>query len=307
MNYQMVLLAHGAFYKYETRANHYDTFMANKNPELWASPDLADDEISNLFKFVRRWDRFFTGQQDLFQTTFSDNFKEIQFLSKGKFYDLDIENEDVQSCIQNIFNAFATCNRSGNYESTGASKLAHAMNPDVFVMWDSNIRGGYFGSKEEKSAERYAFEFLPLMKNKLHELLDTCTEESNLTEKESLDLLEKITGNSVPKLIDQFNYMTFTMPTMFKTYLGNISTEEKERISFPFGESIQYWRSKVSTRTHRDRKRTGKYVEMINELRRTGAITAKERKEYDRKWRINTDDRDYWFNEVAQLLKKSRS
>jgi len=304
MNYQMLLLAHDAFYKFETRANHYDNFMAKKNPELWDSPSLPDGEVDNLFYFIIRWDRFFTGQKELFKEAYSDNFNEIQYLRGRTFYNIDLEDEKVQICIQNIFNAFATCNRSGQYESTDASKIAHAMNPDLFIMWDSSIREGLFGVKDEKSAEKYVFEFLPLMKTELKELLASCMKGNNLLEKKALDLLETITGNSIPKLLDQYNYMTYTMRIMFGSYLGNISDEEKEILSKPFNETISFWVSKVITRNHKDRKRTGQFIETINELRKLGVISAKERREYNGMWRKHPEDKDYWFNEVTQLLKR---
>jgi len=305
MNYKMLLLAHDVFYNYENRANHYDDFMAKKNPELWNKPDLSDEEVDNLFYFIIRWDRFFTGQKDLFKEAYRDNFEEIHYLNGITFYDLDLEEKMTKKYIRNIFNAFATCNRSGQYESTDASKLAHAMNPDLFIMWDSSIREGLFGLKDEKSAEKYIFEFLPFMKTELQELLASCMEGNNSSEREALGLLETITGNSVPKLIDQYNYMTYTMRTMFGSYLGNISDEEKELMSKPFSESIQYWKEKVPMRNHKYRKRTKRFVEVINELRRLGSITAKERREYNEMWRKHPEDRAYWFNEVTQLLKNT--
>ena len=300
----MLLLAHDAFYKFETRANHYDNFMANKNPELWDSPSLPDGEVDNLFDFIIRWDRFFTGQKELFKEAYSSNFNEIQYLSERTFFEIDLDDENVQKYIENIFNAFATCNRSRQYESTDASKLAHAMNPDLFIMWDSSIREGLFGVKDEKSADKYVFEFLPLMKTELQELLASCMKGNNLSERDAYGLLETICGNSVPKLIDQYNYMTYTMRTMFGAYLENISDEKKEIKSKPFTESISFWKNRVPTRNHKDRKRTRQFIETINEFRKLEVITVIERREYNEKWRKYPEDRDYWFIEVTQLLKK---
>ena len=100
--------------------------------------------------------------------------------------------------------------------------------------------------------------------------------------------------------------MTYTMPTEHATYLGNITEEEKTYISKPFEEQLEFWKTKVTTRTHQDRKRTGQFVEMINELRTLGMITAKERRDYDNKWKKYPDDRNYWFNFVKQLLMKAQ-
>lgn len=304
MNYQMLLLAHDAFYKFEPRANKYDNFMANKNPELWNVPNLPDKEVINLFKFIRSWDRFFTGQKHIFTKTFSEYFHEINNLEGKTFLEIDLSDKKVQTSMFNVFDNFAQCNETGNYESTAASKLAHAMNPELFIMWDTNIREGYLGAQEEKDANNYVYDFLPLMKVELNELLTYCIGDGNISRNEAYNLLEKITGNSVPKLIDQYNYMTFTMRTMFSTYISNISEEDRERMSAPFLDSIDYWKSRVTSRNHKDRKQNRQFTEMVSILRQRGKITTKEMREYNKRWKEFPEDRDYWFNYILNKLQE---
>jgi hypothetical protein len=45
MRYQDLLLAHGAFYKYEKRAKFYDEYLRKKNDLKWLSPDIPDEEV----------------------------------------------------------------------------------------------------------------------------------------------------------------------------------------------------------------------------------------------------------------------
>lgn len=299
----MLLFAHDAFYRYERRADDYDIFMAVKRPELWKERDLPDGEVSNLFRFVRHWDRFFTGKEYLFKEVYAENFDEIQRLSGKRFIEVNLEDRDVQDCMLKIFDGFATCNLTRQYEATAASKLTHAMNPDLFIMWDTKIRRAYLGSQEDKDSRDYVHNFLLLMKTELRELLYTCTSNSKISDTEAYELLEKITGNSVPKLIDQHNYMRYTMGPAFSAYISSLSEEDKENMKTPFSESIDYWKKRIPQRNHKERRKTREFNDMVNKLRELRVITAKELREYNNKWNNSPYDRDYLYENITQRLK----
>lgn len=141
-----------------------------------------------------------------------------------------------------MMNAFATINEAGRYESTDASKIAHVILPDLFVMWDRKIREGIMGDPNLFYAENYVMKFLPQMKLELHNLIESCAA-TNLNEMETIKTIEDICGgNTVTKLIDQYNYMTYTMSTEYKLYIDEIKKNApKELWPQNLLESTEFW------------------------------------------------------------------
>jgi len=224
MKYQDLIIAHSAFDKYEKRAAAYDTFQRTKEKHLWNQPNVPMSEVNKLFKFIKRWDYHFRGEETLFQQAYSEVYEEINYLREKTFHEIDILERNNHVCIQNIINKFATINNAGRYESTDASKMAHAILPDLFVMWDRKIREGTIGDANSSYAENYVMIFLPYMKNELNQLIDSCrvgTEDTNKV----LSTLESIcNGDTIAKLLDEYNYMSYTMPTEFNLHKENFRT-----------------------------------------------------------------------------------
>jgi hypothetical protein len=73
---------------------------------------------------------------------------------------------------------------------TGASKVMHLLNRDLFLMWDSDMREEY-GFKKKQNADGY-FEYLNQMQSKVRNI------EWNMRDK------------SLPKAIDEFNFVNIT-------------------------------------------------------------------------------------------------
>lgn len=112
----------------------------------------------------------------------------------AKFKDKSIESinfDDYESDIKYIFQELS---KIKGIQYTGASKLMHLTAPEVFVMWDAYIRKAY-GFKRGKS-EDY-FNFL----KKMQKLFKT---------------IEKIKDKTLTKLIDEYNYVKFTLPALEK-------------------------------------------------------------------------------------------
>lgn len=113
-----------------------------------------------------------------------------------------------KSDIEAIFNGLSAIK---GIEYTGAPKLMHLKNPDVFVMWDSFIRGDkpkkyyqdlevfkngtYEYKKYQRSFEGY-FTFLKDMQDKFQNLAP---------------YLEK-SSPPLAKAVDEFNYVNITLP-----------------------------------------------------------------------------------------------
>lgn len=80
------------------------------------------------------------------------------------------------------------------YESTVASKVLHLCCPDLFMMWDANIRKGY---KKKNGDGKDYFQFLIEMQ-KLWMVLD-----------ETIKDLQKRYGKKSTRIIDEYNWCEF--------------------------------------------------------------------------------------------------
>jgi hypothetical protein len=101
------------------------------------------------------------------------------------------------------------CPRIRRYESTDASKILHAIIPNLFVMWDDKIRSAIVG--EERDGRCYAFMFLPKMQGAAKEYLDSFIKENGGNYKSAALQISKMADNySLPKLIDEYNYVRYT-------------------------------------------------------------------------------------------------
>ena len=65
------------------------------------------------------------------------------------------------------------------------------------------------GKREGKD---YAHRFLPLMQTELQEAISSCIVEEGLSREEAIQKIsESCDDKSLPKLIDQFNYVKYTL------------------------------------------------------------------------------------------------
>lgn len=196
--------------KFKNSTDEFDNLEGRTNFFLLAK-NLIDNgfEIEGLLFILSTWNfavfRYSVKQFDV------DNFRKTLNNLKPCFDKFDGKNFttinlDYYKCeIQTIFNSLSHIK---GIEFTGAPKLMHLKNPDVFVMWDSYIRGEkpkkhynqlelfqkkeYGIKKYSKSFEGY-FEFLKDMQNKFHHI--------NFQG-----------GKTITKAIDEFNFINITLP-----------------------------------------------------------------------------------------------
>ena len=235
MYYEDLLIGHKAFWKIERSAKHYDIYMRElKNWEKW--PDsVSIDEIEKLLQFISKWDRQFKGKNP---TRFAEIFKQIlptiKELKNEKLENAKFTSEFLQK-IRAIFDKVTK--GQGHYESTDCSKILHTILPHLIVMWDRKIRLGILGNENKKRGSMYALDFLPKMQNALFEAINTCMEEEKLERGEAIKYIRQECGNeTLPKLIDEHNYVTHTETIDFKYYLeknkedGKISANAFKRL-----------------------------------------------------------------------------
>jgi len=294
MRYENLLLAHGAFYKYENRAKFYDEYLRKKNDLKWLFPDLPDEEIDKLFEFIKRWDFHFRGNKNKFKEIYREIHPNLMELKDESFYMIDLSLQKNVSNIKTAFNSMANCNYEGRHESTDASKIIHTMNPQLFIMWDRSIRKGILGSENIQYADYYII-FLQKMKNQLRELISSCRKNSDYGEEESLEIIEELcSGKTIAKLIDEYNYMTYTMPTEFSTYKRDIHPDILDKLlNQPWNKTLDIWKKQLFSDRYSVQGQFRYFISLLDEAKKRRLISAEEWRDYSSRWDKNPNDRDY--------------
>lgn len=206
-----------------------------KNWKKW--PESVDGvEIEKLLRFIPKWDMHFRMKDP---SKVYRVFQEIlPVLIKTK--DLRLENVNLDTPLRedigNIFDKLAPCSEKA-YESTDCSKILHTVLPHLVVMWDMRIRDGILGNEQKKFGTVYASEFLPLMQTELREALAICMEDRKLHFEDAIAYIRSSCGyESLPKLLDEHNYVIYTKHDDIGPYLDSlrlnnaIEIEDYERL-----------------------------------------------------------------------------
>jgi hypothetical protein len=224
-----------AFCYAEPRALYYDHYMKTKNWEKWAD-SVPLEEVKKLFNFIVRWDYHFQGDSQKFVEIYEKVSPIIQSLKNARLEDLDLDNDQVSDGIEQVFDSICDC--SWKYESTDTSKILHTIVPDLFMMWDRKIRKRILGDVERNWGAVYAVDFLPKMQKEVNDCISSFMLEKQNGRAEATDGIRGLCDHkSLPKLIDEFNYMVCTRPKDFLAFIedlktrGEISPVDYERIA----------------------------------------------------------------------------
>lgn len=210
MHYKKLIEAHKLFYRGEHRASNYDRYLEKKNWSLWRVPEVPIGEIAELFKFIKSWDRFFQGDEKKFKEIYAKIFPAIEELRSLNIEDADLTDREIASKIKDVFNKVARCAIMDRYESTDASKILHTIIPDFFVMWDDKIKDGLVQGR--RMGATYAFYFLPIAQNEINETIETYMTEKGMSRIEAIKYIRNsCDGKTLAKLIDEYNYMKYTI------------------------------------------------------------------------------------------------
>ena len=146
MLYEAIRLGCKKFHEGGFRAEHY--YDALKKRSEWADPDKPSlEEVEELKLFANQWSSHM-------QATVKDVWhvlnEELPALNQLRCrtilnicFDETIDGESASVLIGRCFKRLAKCNPRNHIENTGTSKILHIINPEIFVMWDGDIRSGY--------------------------------------------------------------------------------------------------------------------------------------------------------------------
>jgi hypothetical protein len=151
---------------------------------------------------------------------------DFDFFKDEKLESINLKDSDIISRVKRIFKAFAS---RKSIESTGASKAIHLINPELFMMWDNEIRRNYhklhpfYRIKSESLEDCYA-EFMKTMQDVAKSILAQKTVEEirhiyhdRIYSKDPklMDVFSQATMESLPKMLDECNYVRFKQETDF--------------------------------------------------------------------------------------------
>ena len=211
-DYKDLLKGHKIFTEIEGRWKFYDAYIKSRNAATWMrSPDIPLKEGLLLFGFIHSWDPNFQGDLAKFLDIYKDIFPMLKGFEYAKIEKIDI-NADVKNSISVIFDRIAMCPRAKRFESTDASKILHAIVPNLFVMWDHKIRKEIVGDNK-RDGRCYAYEFLPRMQEAIEGYLNSYISEKGGTfefESASEQISKMGDSYTLAKLIDEYNYVRYT-------------------------------------------------------------------------------------------------
>jgi hypothetical protein len=151
---------------------------------------------------------------------------DFESLKDKRLETVDLKDSEIVNKIKSIFKAFAS---RQSIESTGASKAIHLINPDLFMMWDSEIKRNYhrlhpsYQIRSEFTNECYV-EFMRTMQEVAKSILEqkmidevqqTYHERIYSKEPQLMHVFSQATVESLPKMLDECNYMKFRQGTDF--------------------------------------------------------------------------------------------
>ncbi len=175
------------FEKVEGRASFYERALsiAKEHPVEAAIIILATWNV-NRFRMK------FNNPDNLIKLEYAIKESEVSFKLLEKY---DIQTIDFKSEAGVIKEIYRSLSSIPGVEHTGGSKVMSLMQPKLFVMWDSYIRKHYGILKDDPAAY---VQFLVDMQN---EVKDVGWEHESKT---------------LAKVIDEYNYVNYTLPELEK-------------------------------------------------------------------------------------------
>lgn len=204
---------HSGYYgwDYDCALKAYHEALENRQ----ASADCDNpscEEAAILLSFANGWGSRMQRTADDVQRALREIQPDLDTLKNDTILDVCL-NKDKRELICRSFKVLAGCNRKGHNEATGASKMLHIINPELFVMWDGAIRSGYIcklqGKLEKKDWIWYT-EFLQEMQRLTKQAVCEVMEQNESHSRDTA--IASLTGckHTLAKALDEYNFMKYT-------------------------------------------------------------------------------------------------
>lgn len=235
MNFKEFETVVNRYQKKEGAAKDYNIYrIALERRDIWEKLDqVKDGDIKSvMLKFLNKWKcriKVSPGLIENLRTKSRFLYKYFKAVNKEKLENLDFNKRfningkflKIEGIIFKIYDSlyktkFCTKSRQRNFGATAASKFMHMVNPDLFVMFDINIRAHY-GCGE--NANGYV-NFMWRMHRLCNKIIADCSAKSKIdhisAKRKILNIFNKDCGMpkelfTLPKIIDEYNYLKYTL------------------------------------------------------------------------------------------------
>ncbi|WP_456372518.1 adenosylcobinamide amidohydrolase [Methanocaldococcus sp.] len=169
------------------------------------------------------------------------NGKKLISLNDEERLNIDEHKED----IKNLYTELKGVDGVGD---TAVSKILHLLNPDVFVMWDEEIRKHY-GIKNP-TAEKY-IEFMKMMQNLGLKFLEDYAKYNNIDLKDAEEkILNDYKNKPLSKLIDEYNWLVITKKndtTLLFAIASLFTRENKDNLAIAEEKFDKFYAAAITT------------------------------------------------------------
>jgi len=210
-NYRDLVKAHRMYVRLEERCFLYGDYMKSRDAKKWfESGDVPMKEIFLLFGFILGQEPGFQGAPGRFREIYKEIFPHLKAFRGSNLVNMELP-VTIKTCIASIFDKVAGCAGAKRDESDAASQILRALMPELFVIWDSDIRKNIInetGENLKRDGNAYAFEFLPRMQEELREILGC----KNNGYRVAFDMVSEGTdGYTLAELIYEFNHVRYAL------------------------------------------------------------------------------------------------
>jgi len=201
------------------RAYNQDWIVAKRFVDWDNLSSLPRKEImSRVVKFLNRWKSHLPKSWKLVDAIIEahrDTTIYFKATVNEDLWDLDLDKtlqvgNDFVKTSDAIYYVFKIFRDIGYHlRETAASKLVHMIGPNLFIMWDRKIAKAYNVSR---TATGYTYEFLPIMKEKTNQVINSYMDDFNTNREETIFKLNSYRPHkTLVKLLDEFNWVEYTL------------------------------------------------------------------------------------------------
>jgi len=179
--------------------------------------DVGEHLLGVIRPFLIEWGTMarVVGQKGLNWEGYGHKIQELEAefakLRGQRFLSIDFYNENISNTIKTIYNGLRKFPKLGGL--TTISKVLHLLNPELFVMWDINIREVY--QKKNRLVNDTASGYLEFLKENQNEIMECISdiqrETGKTTDEAEQEIRSKFNNKTLARIVDEYNYITYTL------------------------------------------------------------------------------------------------
>jgi len=180
--------------------------------------ELTDKEIMRrVVNFLNQWSSHIKKTPEVvigIKEAHRDSLSYLKMIQAETLWDLNLEKKMIINnnefklgeILHHIFKRYRDIGY--HLREVASSKILHHINPNVFIMWDNRIIRAY---NVKRTSADYVYDFLPLMKEKTNQVIESYVRDYKLDRDEAINKLNSYREHkTLVKLIDEYNWITYT-------------------------------------------------------------------------------------------------